>query len=142
VSSAADAAAVLRGVWRMTRRIVDHRQNLIGRMTGTAEITPDGDTGFIIREAGPLRFGEHVGPATRLYMLTDIAGSSGALTDAHGVTLARFDLTAPRAVFIHDCPPDRYAGRLAAPSVDRWRLVWRVTGPRKDLILATRFQRA
>ena len=125
----------------MTRRLVDRRQGLVGRMTGTAAITPDGDGGFTLEETGTLRFGGHIGPATRRYRLIDCAGPRATLTDDQGVPLAGFDLTTPRALFVHDCAPDRYAGRVAAAGPDRWRLVWRVTGPRKDLILATRYAR-
>ena len=37
----------------------------------------------------------------------------------------------------HDCAPDLYEGVYAFEGPDRWRLTWRVRGPRKDYAMTT-----
>ncbi|MEM6492498.1 MAG: DUF6314 family protein, partial [Pseudomonadota bacterium] len=136
-----DAAVYFAGRWRLTRRIGDRRLGRVGRMTGDAAVTPDGAGGFVFAETGRLVFGDHAGPAERLYRLRDCVGPQATLTDDADIPLARFDLTAPRTDFTHRCPPDVYLGRFTPRCDDAWRLVWRVTGPRKDLVIATQYRR-
>jgi len=52
------------------------------------------------------------------------------------------DLSTGRAEVEHDCAPDRYRGRYRINGEDRWTLAWQVRGPRKQMIIATRYVRA
>jgi hypothetical protein len=42
---------------------------------------------------------------------------------------------------MHDCAGDRYRGQYRALGEDCWTLIWHITGPRKQLSLATLFSR-
>lgn len=42
---------------------------------------------------------------------------------------------------VHECAPDLYRGRYRLAGPDRWWLSWRVTGPRKDLVITSLFSR-
>lgn len=110
-------------------------------MIGTAAVVAASGDRFALIEQGDLRFGAHVGPAHQRYGLRIEDAGRVTLTDGADVVLAAADLSAPRAVFRHDCGDDVYLGRMARVSDDRWRLAWRIRGPRKDLVIATRYQR-
>jgi hypothetical protein len=45
------------------------------------------------------------------------------------------------ACVTHDCAPDLYRGRYRFIGPDRWSLSWRITGPRKDLVISSVFSR-
>ena len=42
---------------------------------------------------------------------------------------------------VHPCGPDVYTGTVAFASPDRWRQEWRVTGPRKQGVIVSKFTR-
>jgi len=54
----------------------------------------------------------------------------------------RAEIVAGIALVTHDCAPDTYCGRYRFRGGDRWSLSWRITGPRKDLVIATVFSRS
>ena len=61
---------------------------------------------------------------------------------ADGRFFHRADITKGTAAVSHDCAPDTYRGRYRFPGPERWSLSWRITGPRKDLVISTVFSRA
>ena len=60
---------------------------------------------------------------------------------ADGRFFHRADIAAGAARVVHDCAPDTYCGRYRFNGPDRWGLSWRITGPRKDLVISTVFSR-
>ena len=60
---------------------------------------------------------------------------------ADGRFFHRADIIGGVALAAHDCAPDTYCGRYRFPEPDRWSLSWRITGPRKDLVISTTFSR-
>jgi hypothetical protein len=60
---------------------------------------------------------------------------------ADGRFFHRAEITEGRARVCHDCAPDKYIGRYCFQGPDRWSLSWRVTGPRKDLVVSSVFSR-
>ncbi|MCZ9342306.1 DUF6314 family protein, partial [Streptomyces sp. TRM76130] len=51
------------------------------------------------------------------------------------------DLTTGRHVTGHPCAADLYRGEFTVRDRDRWRTVWQVTGPAKNLLLTTEYAR-
>jgi hypothetical protein len=133
-------AAYLLGTWRVKRLIHDRRCAAVGRLAGSAQFTPC-DAGIGWREDGCLRFGGYEGSVSQAYLLTDLQGEAAAVRFAGGRFFYRLDLAEGRGYAVHECAPDRYVGRYWRVGADCWRLAWRITGPRKDLLVATRYTR-
>jgi hypothetical protein len=60
---------------------------------------------------------------------------------ADGRFFHRAEIAAGIASATHDCAPDIYRGRYRFLAPDRWSLSWRITGPRKNLVISTVFSR-
>lgn len=60
---------------------------------------------------------------------------------ADGRPFHDLDLTTGRHVADHPCSADLYRGEFTVRDADRWRTVWRVAGPAKDLLLTTDYAR-
>jgi hypothetical protein len=60
---------------------------------------------------------------------------------ADGRFFHRAEIDSGRACVAHDCAPDTYVGRYRFLGPDRWRLSWRIAGPRKDLVISSVFSR-
>jgi hypothetical protein len=63
------------------------------------------------------------------------------LSFADGRPFHDLDLSAGRWQAQHGCAPDRYDGEFLALSSVQWRSAWRVTGPRKDLLIRGGYRR-
>lgn len=136
-----DLALFLAGTWCIVRRIADQRSRATGRLTGTAIFTP-APGGLRYDERGVLTCGAYRGEASQTYRFA---------IRQDGVTQVRFDdgrlfhalnLSSGLADVEHDCAPDRYRGRYQVNGRDGWTLTWRVEGPRKRMLIGTRYGRA
>jgi hypothetical protein len=58
---------------------------------------------------------------------------------ADGRFFHQAEIDAGRACVVHHCAPDTYQGRYRFLGPDRWSLSWRITGPRKDLVISSVF---
>jgi len=130
------------GDWEVERDIEDMRDGRTGRFTGRARFAPV-PAGLAYHEAGRLRLGD--GPemtATRDYLWRD--GGAGAIEVlfGDGRLFHRFLPDAPDPGAEHACPPDSYRVRYDFSRWPRWRAEWRVSGPRKDYAMLSRFHRA
>ena len=128
----------LRGTWRLSREIDDLRAGLTGRLTGEAGWRADG-MGLIQEERGLLRLGDAPPmQAERRY-----------LWRADGVALAVFfedgrpfhSLAPGRLCDRHECPPDTYDVTYRLHGSGAFSTEWRVTGPRKDLVIRSDYTR-
>jgi hypothetical protein len=54
----------------------------------------------------------------------------------------RFDAEDPLPGASHACAPDAYRVRYDFRAWPRWEAAWRVSGPRKDYAMVTRYSRA
>jgi hypothetical protein len=61
---------------------------------------------------------------------------------ADGRFFHRFDAEDPAPAAAHDCPPDLYRVRYDFRPWPRWQAEWRVTGPRKDYAMVSRYRPA
>lgn len=133
------------GAWTITRRIAaaagpdarfdglavfsDHAGGL--RLTETGEMQLDGQGRF----AATRRYDWRAGAKGWI----DVFFDDGRYF--HGFDPAS---TAPQAH--HDCPPDIYDVRYDFTALQgiapQWTAVWRVTGPRKDYVMTSTYNRA
>ena len=110
-------------------------------MTGEARFAPD--AGFLrYEETGCLAFGDFRSQAQRVYRYRIDGDSTFSVFFADGAFFHHATFTDGLAWVAHDCPPDDYRGRYRMTAADGWMLSWRVRGPRKDLVIGTRFFRS
>ncbi|MEA5454157.1 DUF6314 family protein [Sinomonas sp. JGH33] len=140
--------AYLRGEWTVERTMLDRSSGERGSFSGVV-VFKDADDGALLQhEEGTVRWGAHVGPATRSYVWRP--GPSPEAMDVffpdgrffHSVRLA-----GPRAAgepgshAAHWCEPDTYRVAYVPVGPDELRYEWDVTGPAKDLLLSTTLRR-
>ncbi|WP_224815210.1 DUF6314 family protein [Hasllibacter sp. MH4015] len=127
----------LEGRWRVNRVIEDERAGLTGRFEGVSVWTPERD-GLLQSEDGILTYGGAAPmKATRRYHWAEIDGALHVFFDD-----GRPFHVVPQdgAEAVHDCPPDIYrvTYRFRGAGFDT---CWRVTGPRKNMVLTSTFAR-
>lgn len=129
------------GRWRLTRTIQDARAGRPGRFDGVAVFEP-GSGGLWYREVGTLTL-EGAAPmaASRGYLWRDGGAGTVAVLFEDGRFFHRFDPGAERPEAVHDCAPDTYRVRYDFRDWPAWRVDWRVTGPRKDYAMVSRYER-
>lgn len=111
------------------------------RLTGTAIFTDHRD-GLLFEESGRMVMGAFRGETSRSYLFAAPQGSQCEVRFADGRPFHRLDLAEGGDEVRHDCAPDLYRGRYRVMDQNRWTLAWRITGPRKDLVMVSRFTRA
>ncbi|MEU1915817.1 DUF6314 family protein [Streptomyces massasporeus] len=146
-----DALAYLAGRWRVSRSVRDLASGAEGEFTGVTEFgpLPDGATGLGARETGGLLHHESgtfvwqgvARPAKRTLRFLRGPGGTAEVRFADGRPFHDLDLTSGRHVADHPCAADLYRGEFTVHDSDRWRTVWRVGGPAKDLVLRTDYAR-
>ncbi|WP_420032691.1 DUF6314 family protein [Streptomyces sp. cg28] len=148
-----DALAFLAGSWQVERTVRDLAADVTGAFTGTtdftADLTADLTTG-VAAEAGTLLHVESgsftwrgtARPAERtlLYVPGEEPGTA-VVRFADGRFFHGLDLRTGHHVADHPCSADLYRGEFTVYDAGRWRTVWRVKGPAKDLVLTTDYRR-
>ncbi|WP_193369185.1 DUF6314 family protein [Pelagibius marinus] len=136
-----DLKEFLQGSWALERRLDDRRAGQQGRLSGQALFAPlEGD--LLYREEGRLTIGEHVGPAEQSYRYSFPALDRATVHFRDGRFFHDLDLSSGTWACTHLCDPDRYQGEFSVLDADTWRVIWHVTGPRKDLTLDSTYRRA
>lgn len=141
-----DLKRFLQGRWHLERRIDDRRAGQQGGLSGAAVFTPE-EGGLLYREEGRLVLGDHAnpvyqGPALQAYRYAFPAPARAAVHFRDGGFFHDLDLTAGAWACVHRCDPDRYDGQFTVLDANAWRVVWTVSGPRKDLVLDSSYRRA
>ena len=137
----ADLAGYFLGAWAFERWCRDRRGGPDGHMIGTARFTPSAE-GLDYEEAGVLSIGAtrvEGGQAYRYDLAPDGARAMVRFPDGREFHPLSLETGYCRAV--HPCGPDLYRGLIAVTAPDRWCTSWWVTGPRKALRIASRYQR-
>ncbi|MEJ6388996.1 DUF6314 family protein [Gymnodinialimonas ulvae] len=128
----------LEGRWRLDRVIADARAGVTGRLEGAANWHRDAH-GLIQEEAGTLHYGDGLPmQATRRY-LWRAAGDAIEVFFDDGRPF--HTLPPPGVEAVHQCPPDLYRVSYTFDLPQSFTQVWQVTGPRKDMVLSSRFTR-
>jgi hypothetical protein len=129
----------LLGDWRLERVITDHRAGVTGHLAGQCRFVPDAD-GLRQEESGTLRYGAAAPmQAARTYLWrADGAGLAVFFDDGRPFHRLMPGQGGDR----HHCPPDIYDVTYDLTRWPHWVQSWRVTGPRKDALIVSRFQPA
>ncbi|WP_307544921.1 DUF6314 family protein [Streptomyces sp. V3I8] len=149
-----DVLAYLVGRWRVERSVRDLASGAAGVFSGTTVFGPlDGDgsgpgergvpsEGLLHHESGMFEWQGVARPAERTLRFLPGGGASRAdVRFADGRPFHDLDLATGRYVADHPCAADFYRGEFTVFDADRWRTVWRVGGPAKDLVLTTDYTR-
>ncbi|MFI7385703.1 DUF6314 family protein [Streptomyces sp. NPDC049813] len=138
-----DVLAYLAGSWRVERTVRDRAEDLTGVFTGTTRFTAAAGGGLLHVESGVFTWRGVARPAERtLRFLPDATPGTAVVRFADGRFFHGLDLRGGHHVADHPCSADLYRGEFTVDAADRWRTVWRVRGPAKDLVLATEYHRA
>ncbi|WP_053913485.1 DUF6314 family protein [Streptomyces sp. SCSIO 75703] len=133
-----DVLAYLAGRWRTQRTVRDLDRGAEGRFEGCTVFEESADGGLIGRERGEFTWQGVTRPAARtLRYLPGTAPGTADVRFADGRPFHDLDLSTGRHVAGHPCSADHYRGEFTVRSAVRWRTVWRVAGPAKDLVLVT-----
>ncbi|MFF3896808.1 DUF6314 family protein [Streptomyces sp. NPDC001812] len=136
------ALTYLGGRWRVTRTVRDLASGHLGRFEGTTLFSPLEGGGLLHQESGTFTWQGVPRPAERT--LRFLPGPDGTVDVrfADGRPFHDLDLSTGRYVAEHPCAADLYRGEFTVHDEDRWRTLWRVRGPAKDLELDTGYIRA
>ncbi|MGW0083362.1 DUF6314 family protein [Streptomyces sp. NPDC003393] len=138
----ADVLAYLAGRWRVEREVRDLASGDVGHFEGVTVFGALAGGGLLHEESGTFEWRGVSRPATRtLRFLPGSAPGTADVRFADGRFFHPLDLTTGRYVAEHPCAADLYRGEFTVGGADRWRSVWRVGGPAKDLVLTTGYRR-
>ena len=141
----ADVLTYLAGSWRVERAVRDLASDAEGRFTGTTVFGPledPEDAGLLHHESGTFVWQGVARPAERtLRFLRGPAPGTALVEFSDGRPFHDLDLSSGRHIADHPCSADLYRGEFTVYAEDRWRTVWRVGGPAKDLVLTTDYAR-
>lgn len=129
-----DLKAFLQGNWKLERGLEDALRDETGALVGEASFVATGG-GLDYREEGILSLGDHRGAAHQAYRYDFPALGHAAVSFTDGRFFHDLDLTAGIWICRHRCSDDDYAGEFRALNADRLQVLWRVKGPRKDMLL-------
>ncbi|MFT3973878.1 MAG: DUF6314 family protein [Amaricoccus sp.] len=127
------------GRWRIERDIEDVKAGRTGRFAGEAVFAPVLD-GLAYVETGTLTLqGAAPMAASRRYLWR--AGGPGTIEVLFedGRFFHRIDAEEPTSGAVHACAPDLYRVRYDFRGWPRWLAEWRVSGPRKDYAMVSRY---
>ncbi|MEU3780718.1 DUF6314 family protein [Streptomyces sp900129855] len=157
-----DVLAYLAGSWRVQRSVRDRASGDEGRFDGITVFSaleeggPGHDgllhkglphdglphNGLLHEESGTFVWLGVARPAERtLRFLPGPTAGTADVRFADGRPFHDLDLTSGRHIADHPCSADLYQGEFTALGADRWRTLWRVAGPAKDLLLITDYMR-
>ncbi|MFE9609326.1 DUF6314 family protein [Streptomyces sp. NPDC006012] len=137
-----DVLAYLAGRWHVERTVRDLAGGDEGRFTGNTDFSALPGGGLLHEESGTFTWRGVSRPAGRtLRFLPGAAAGTADVRFADGRPFHDLDLAVGRHVADHPCAADLYRGEFTVRDQDRWRTVWRVGGPAKELLLVTDYRR-
>lgn len=142
-----DLAAFLRGSWRIERTVVDRKHGQNGTFSGTVELSSLADGGLHYHEFGTLDWLGASAQTQRDYRLLptrDPAVLDWSFVNPNGSASYFFhtmNLGSGLWRANHPCAADTYQVEYQALSQDELSVVWDVTGPSKDNLLTSSWQR-
>jgi hypothetical protein len=135
-----DLAGFLHGDWRLVRRLVSMEPRRSGTAEGQANFRLS-DAGLDYREVVDVRFAGHCGRATREHRYRLVEQGCAEVFFADGRLFHRLDLRRGRWQVEHVCGEDVYRGSFRVLGPGLWVVRWRVLGPRKNLRIASVYER-
>ncbi|MYW65120.1 hypothetical protein GTY65_13770 [Streptomyces sp. SID8379] len=138
-----DVLTFLAGSWQVERTVRDLAEDATGTFTGGTEFTAADEGGLRHFESGTFTWRGASRPAERTLLFTPGEDPGTAVVHfSDGRFFHGLDLRTGHHVADHPCSADLYRGEFTVHDADRWRTVWRVKGPAKDLVLTTDYRRA
>ncbi|GAA2716924.1 MULTISPECIES: DUF6314 family protein [Streptomyces] len=138
-----DVVAYLAGAWSVTRTLDDLTTGQSGAFHGTARFhASDDGTCVLHTEDGELTWDAAANRAGRTLRLLPRPDGTAEVTFADGRPFHDLDLRTGRWTVRHPCSRDRYDGTFTVVSPDEWHVLWRTTGPTKDHVQRSVYQRA
>ncbi len=129
------------GVWHLERIIADvGARRIVGRFRGQATFAPRGRESLDYEENGQLRLSQGGSCAATRRYFWHFEGPILRVEFDDGRPFWQVALSGGLGS-PHLCGSDLYEARLTLGNWPRWRLAWRVRGPRKDLVIASAFRR-
>lgn len=128
------------GTWRLTRQIEDLARGVPGILQGEARFEVAGPE-LLQTETGVLRYGDAPPMAAKRVYRWRRSEDRIEVCFEDGRPFHAF-VPDTEPVAQHFCSPDTYTVRYQFGTWPVWSSAWRVTGPRKDLIILSRFERA
>lgn len=135
-----DLRSFLDDPWSLSRKIRDFRAGVRGAVEGAARFRRAGDD-LLYEESGRLNLGDYEGTAVRAYRYLFPVPERARVCFADGGFFHELGLGNGWCEAVHLCGGDRYAARFEVLSPEAWRVVWRIRGPRKDLLIESRYGR-
>ncbi|MFG2556350.1 DUF6314 family protein [Streptomyces sp. NPDC048581] len=137
-----DVLTYLAGSWRVERSVRDLASGDEGAFSGTTVFGRLAEGGLLHEESGTFVWQGVGRPAERtLRFLPGATPGTADVRFADGRPFHDLDLASGRHIADHPCSADLYRGEFTVLDEDRWRSVWRVRGPAKDLVLTTDYAR-
>lgn len=128
------------GRWRIARRIEDEWMGTTGLFEGVARFTPDA-RGLAYHEVGELKLPQEVPmAASRRYLWRAEPGGIAVLYE-DGRYFHRIREAADVVQDWHVCGEDEYDVTYNFTHWPKWRMIWKVRGPRKDYVSISDFLR-
>jgi hypothetical protein len=130
------------GRWSVERQLLDRTAGTRGTFSGVVRFVSTDDGGLAFREEGTMRWPTFTGPASREYLLYP-----AERMDAMDVFFPdrrpfhRMSFTPEASLDQHWCDPDTYRVAYSYEGPDAYSYTWEVSGPRKDLLLASALRR-
>lgn len=132
---------LIRGEWRLTRVLTDHRADITARFDGTLSLTKQ-EGGLLAEEQGAWSeapWGALPGVRRDRWSMD---GDQVVVRFDHGGEFHRYTPVARGEVQVHHpCGQDFYDGVYCFDLPDMWRLRWQVIGPKKDYHLESQLIR-
>jgi hypothetical protein len=130
----------LLGSWSIERMICDHRDGLETRFGGSA-VVQAGDSGATYTEQGEVSHGAYSGSARRRLWFAELADRTVRIDFRDGRPFLVLDLGTGVHRAVHRCGADIYELSFEVLDADRISEQWRVSGPAKDYVAETVWQR-
>ncbi|MFC3583429.1 DUF6314 family protein [Streptantibioticus rubrisoli] len=133
-----DVLAYLGGRWRVRRTVRDLGTGQTGEFDGSCEFRGQGLGGALLHtEEGHFTWAGVTRPAYRGHRFEPVGDGTSEVRFTDGRPFHHLDLRTGRWTAHHPCAADAYRGEFTVHGQDRWQVVWRVTGPHKDLLMIT-----
>jgi len=127
------------GRWRVARRIEDEWMGSNCLFDGVVRFTPDG-AGLTYSEVGELKLPKEAPIPAQRKLLWRRADDGIAVFFDDGRPFHRIAAGARVVQDWHDCEPDSYEVTYNFTRWPKWRMIWKVCGPRKDYVSISDFQ--
>lgn len=133
-------AGYFTGAWCFVRNIFDARNGREARVEGTATFELEGHN-LTYAETGIMDFGHYHGEVTQnyIYQFTDLFAANILFCDQR--LFHRLDLKTGQDTVAHWCRPDQYKGHYLLQDQAKWRVSWKISGPRKNSVISTSYCR-